>query len=195
VQPAFLTGKLWTMKAKSLPLIAALCIAVTAICGQVFDITYAYHANPYLKTKKIAADTNTKDDFATGSLNESAVNLNAMRDFLHRFANAKNVKWHKADSGFSAWFMDSGKNICVQYKDNGNWVNTIIRYDEKLMPKDLRAIVKPVYYDDIIDGIVEIVVPSKENPIYLVYLHNDMRVRVLRVNDGELEVFKDYKKG
>jgi hypothetical protein len=182
------------MKTKSLILAAVACIAATAIYAQVLDVGYAYHANLYAKNE-IVADTNTKDDLATGTINEHAVNLTAMRDFLQRFTTAKNVRWHKADNGFTAWFMDSGKNICVQYQDNGNWANTIKRYDEKLMPKDLRAIVKPVYYDDIIDGIIEIVVPSKKNPVYLVYLHNDMRVKVLRVNDGELEVFKDYKKG
>ena len=120
------------------------------------------------------------------------VNMDALRDFIKRFPLATDIKWEVAKGDNIATFTIGYKEIMAAYKKNGNWAYTISRYNnEKMLPAEVRALVKRTYYDYTISHIDEIKVCEQENIIYLVLIQDDKNIKTIRVCDGELEVIHE----
>src|SRR6476469_9895492 len=138
-----------------------LLIAVTIITAATTNNIKAQGAMNYSYNtgfKTVTHDGATAD--YSSNTNDRVLNntkLNAVKDFIKRYSTATNVKWFTADDGgFIAKFNESSVQNTVAYNKAGNWVHTIRRYYETDMPKDVRAIVKSVYYDYAILRIEEI---------------------------------------
>ena len=69
---------------------------------------------------------------------------------------------------------------------------TIIYYDEKKLPPEVRAIGKSTYYDYSITRVDEIHVNSQI--IYQVHMQDENTWKNIRVCDGSIEVVEDYNK-
>ncbi len=120
------------------------------------------------------------------------VNQKAVRDFKKSFKDISNEKWYGIKNGFLAEFsLNTTKNRVV-YDKNGNWKFTVSYYEEKNLPTEIRAIVKPVYYDYTISRVEE--VHTSEKIIYIVHVQNDFRLKTLRVCDGEMSLIEDLPK-
>lgn len=116
------------------------------------------------------------------------VSLDAVRDFIKRFPFATDVKWKKAENDYVATFSVEFIQTMVRYKGNGNWAYTINRYDnEKMLPEEVRVLVKKTYFDYAITHIDEIHLAEQSNTIYLVLLEDDKTFKTIRVCDGEME--------
>ena len=120
----------------------------------------------------------------------------AVKDFIKRYSTATNVKWFTADDGgFIAKFNESSVQNTVAYNKAGNWVHTIRRYYETDMPKDVRAIVKSVYYDYAILRIEEITGTKHNSLVFVVHVQDATTLKILRICDNEMDVLHEYKRG
>jgi hypothetical protein len=117
------------------------------------------------------------------------VNQKAMNDFKRTFRDVNNEKWYSIKNGFLAEFsLHAAKNRVV-YDKKGNWIFTVSYYDEKNLPAEIRAIVKPVYYDYTISRVEEVHTDNKI--IYIVHVQNDSSLKTLRICEGEMDLIED----
>jgi hypothetical protein len=120
------------------------------------------------------------------------VNQKARHYFKKTFKDVNNEKWYSIKNGFLAEFsLNTSKNRVV-YDKKGNWRFTVSYYDEKNLPAEIRAIVKPVYYDYTISRIEE--VHANDKVIYIVHVQNNSSLKTLRVCEGEMELIEDFTK-
>ena len=120
------------------------------------------------------------------------LNQKATRDFKKTFSDVNNEKWYSIKNGFLAEFsLNTTKNRVV-YDKKGNWKYTVSYYDEKNLPVEIKAIVKPVYYDYAISRVEE--VHANDQIVYFVHVQNDSRLKTLRVCEGEMDLIEDLPK-
>jgi hypothetical protein len=79
------------------------------------------------------------------------------------------------------------------FDKKGRHLFTIAYYDEKGLPAEVRAIVKPVYYDYAIKSVEEIRLVDRK--IYLIDMQDSTQVKTVRVADGEMEVVRELVRG
>jgi hypothetical protein len=120
------------------------------------------------------------------------VNQKAMRDFKKTFKDVSNEKWYSVKNGFLAEFSSNSSKNRVVYDKKGHWVFTVSYYEEKSLPAEIRAIVKPVYYDYTISRVEE--VHTDDKTIYIIHVQNGTRLKTLRVCDGEMDLIEDLPK-
>jgi hypothetical protein len=120
------------------------------------------------------------------------VNQKAARDFKKTFRDVNNEKWYSIKNGFLAEFSLHATKNRVVYDKKGNWKFTVSYYEEKNLPVEIRAIVKPVYYDYSISRVEE--VHANDKTIYIVHVQNDSRLKTLRVCEGEMDLIEDFPK-
>ena len=122
------------------------------------------------------------------------INSKALKNFKKSFKAVTNENWISGPEGFVAAFNLDGIRHYVNYNKKGHWRHTIMNYDEKKLPKNIRAMVKPVYYDYNITWVQEIHVVGVDYPIYLITVHDGTHWKILKVANGEMEVFKEFRK-
>jgi hypothetical protein len=120
------------------------------------------------------------------------VNQKATRDFKKTFKDVNNEKWYSIKDGFLAEFSLNATKTRVLYNKKGNWTFTISYYDEKNLPADVRAIVKPVYYDYTISRVEE--VHAADKTFYFVHVQNESSLKTLRICEGEMDLISDFQK-
>jgi len=148
-----------------------------------------------VKSESLSAAMKLTDD----SKNEIAeitfvneVNQKASRDFKKTFRDVSNEKWYSIKNGFLAEFsLNTTKNRVV-YDKKGNWKYTVSYYDEKNLPVEIKAIVKPIYYDYTISRVEE--VHANDQIVYFVHLQNDSRLKTVKVCEGEMHLIEDLPK-
>jgi|SRR5450432_333733 hypothetical protein len=126
------------------------------------------------------------DDFdghAFSLLNPSGKNIRMIREFAQSNKGAENVHWYKTTDGTMTYFTINGIKSRTSYDLKGNWLNTFRSYPETGLPKDVRARVKSIYYDDAITWVNEITMGKQI--VYMVHLFGDEGYRTLRVCDEE----------
>jgi len=171
----------------------ATCIAVLAILNSGIAQKSA-PAIVYHNTELPAAPSaSTRSDYiATG---EAAVNAKALKDFRKSFTGASNAKWFTVPAGFTTKFEQNGMEFRVDYDKKGRWSGTMKSYDEKKLPRDVRATVKSVYYDYSITWVREITVPEYPDIIvYIVHIEDEKCFKNLQVIDGEIHIMEAYDK-
>jgi hypothetical protein len=120
------------------------------------------------------------------------VNQKASREFKKTFKDVNNEKWYSIKNGFLAEFsLNTTKNRVV-YDKKGNWKYTVSYYDEKNLPAEIRAIVKPVYYDYTISRVEEI--HANDQIIYIVHVQNDSSLKTLRICEDQMDLIEDFPK-
>jgi len=128
----------------------------------------------------------------TTEANTASINGRALKDFTKSFKGANNVIWLPMKDGFIARFVESGVETKAYYDHKGRWTATIRTYKENKLPKDVRRIVKSNYFDYTINQVNEVKVG--EITAYLVRIEDDETFKTIRVIDGEMDVYENYKK-
>jgi len=82
----------------------------------------------------------------------------------------------------------SAQTTRVFYDKKGKVRFTIDYYGEGQLPRDVRAIVKPEYYDYAILTVQEVKTNGKS--IYLIDLEDSTTIKTVRVADGEMELVR-----
>jgi len=128
------------------------------------------------------------------TLTISRVHTRAMRDFLKRDKTASNVDWMIVETGFVAKYTDENNSNCrTVYNNRGDFVYTIRQYYENKMPRDIRHIVKSVYYDYTITLVEEIEALSTP-VVYVVHMEDATKLKNILISDREIEVLEEYNK-
>ena len=177
----------------TLPVIFSLCLfaaipnrtnAQTRIENR--DVVKSESLSPAMELTKYSNNEITEINSAT------ELNQKATRDFKKTFRDVNNEKWYTIKNGFLAEFsLNTTKNRVV-YDKKGNWKYTVSYYEEKSLPAEIRAIVKPAYYDYTISRVEE--VHANDKIIYMVHLQNDSRLKTVRICDEEMDLIEDLPK-
>lgn len=121
------------------------------------------------------------------------INVRAMRDFVSRYGEVENAKWHRTkDSYIAVFFRDSVQHRVI-YSQRGDLSFTMKYYDEAHMARNIRAQVKSIYYDYKIFIIQEIESPNHPT-VYIVNLQGDTDWKKVRLCQGDMEVMEEYNK-
>jgi hypothetical protein len=124
-----------------------------------------------------------------------AISTKAVKDFNKSYKMANDVKWYKVQGGFRVGFTSNGINNQVFYTKKGQWSASLKGYNEDKLSRDIRNIVKHEYYDYKINYIQEIETTESEgSPTYIVHLENDNTIKLVRVKDGEMDVYQEFTK-
>ncbi len=124
----------------------------------------------------------------------SSVNKKAADDFKERFDNPGGALWYSDKNGFTSYFKVDGFTNKVGYDKKGNWIYSIILYNESKLPKDVRASVKSVYYDMAIN-LVKKEIQTVNGKGYVFNLEDKTTIRIVKVNDqGEMETIQEIIK-
>src|SRR5690348_7083025 len=97
----------------------------------------------------------------------SGVHPRAVKDFQKSFKDITSEQWSKLTDGFIASFTMDSVQTRVAYNRNGRWQYTMQFYGENKLPRDIKSMVKSVYYDYNMYRVAEIHVDNQ--PLYIVY--------------------------
>lgn len=122
----------------------------------------------------------------------SGISTKAVKDFSKTYKTAENTKWAKIQDGFMAHFTQDGIEKRTYYDQRGNWHFTISYYDEKKLPKYVRAMVKSTYYDYAISTVQELQIEDKV--IYIIHMQDDTSWKTVRVCEDEMDVIENFTK-
>ena len=122
-----------------------------------------------------------------------AVNMNSIRDFIKRYTDKKGEEWHQVNNGLIANFVENGIETKVVYDKKGAWSCTMRTLDETQLPFDVRDIAKSKYYD--FNIVIAFEIEHESGVTYILKMLSKTRMKVLRINNGEMEVIEDYTRG
>ena len=180
-------------------------LALAAIYISVVAFTYRVHGQG---NNNVIAFTDTKTfsrsiefvPYLDNSINDgtavdlSKVHAKAIKDFESKFGAGLDVSWTKISDGFVSNFKVDGFTTRVFYDRKGRWQYTVKGYGENKLPRDIRSIVKSIYYDYTITMVEE--VQSINNMVYVIHQEDAKSIMKIRITkDGELDVMEDLTKG
>ncbi len=147
-------------------------------------------------TNAISLDERNSSEYFTTSevkptVRMNDINIHAARHFNIFFKAPLNVNWEKVPEGYVAHFTSGGIKRMVAYSNRGTWVHTLSYYDEFKLPH-IRHLVKSVYYDFIINQIIQI--EDDSELFYVVQIANAGSFKTLMVCDGDIQIIEDIKK-
>jgi hypothetical protein len=135
-------------------------------------------------------------DIATGEKNNNAIsNIHprAIKDFEKSFKGITDEEWSKLDDGYIASFTADSIKTTVAYNRKGVRNHILQSYSEKKLPREVRNMVKSVYYDYTIFNVVEI--RLDDQPIYMVYIQDETHLKTIRVYNDEMWEVENYTRG
>ena len=119
----------------------------------------------------------------------------AVKDFGYTHKNVKGESWMKTKDGFSVRFNSDDVRTTIYYDKKGNWTGSLKYYGEEKMPREVRQIVKSTYYDYNIVYAQEIETTDSDGvPTYVVCVDDKTKIKMIRVVNGEMSVWKEYAK-
>jgi len=123
-------------------------------------------------------------------LNE--INTKVLRSFMSTYWNATNPQWVKYAEGFVVYFKSDSIKHRVYYDNTGGRQCTIRQYSEKDLPREIRHMVKSVYYDYSIYLIDEVTVDDKTS--YIIKIEDKTSLKEIKIENGEMEVTHEFIK-
>ena len=119
----------------------------------------------------------------------------ALRNFADTYRNVSGESWIKVKGGLSVTFTSDDIRTRILYDNKGYLVGSIKYYGEEKMSREIRHIIKSTYYDYNIIYAQEIETPdSKGMPTYIICLQDNTNIKMIRICDGEMSVWKEYKR-
>lgn len=122
----------------------------------------------------------------------SVMNDRAEKNFRKEFKNAYHPSWIEKEDGFRAKFQEHDTKYMVDYDKKGNWVSTILNYDEAQLDSRIAGAVKTAFLGYAIVHVTEI--RKGKSVVYLVKIDNQKLLKTVRVINGELDVYESYIK-
>jgi hypothetical protein len=122
------------------------------------------------------------------------IHIKAVRDFLKRNKTAFDAEWFTIEKGYEVRYTGRNNSRCrTVYNCYGAFVYTIKQYSEDQMPREVRSIVKSVYYDYTITLVEEVEQPRV--PVaYIIHMQDNTTLKNVTVCDGAMEVMEEYKR-
>lgn len=131
----------------------------------------------------------------TAAVDASFVNTKALKDFKKSYKNTSGEKWEKNANGITAHFASNGIANVIYYDTKGRWEASLKGYFEDKLDLNVRSTVKQKYYDYKITYVQEIETGSNlGTPTYMVHIESDNDFKIIRVSEGEMDVYEEYAK-
>lgn len=129
------------------------------------------------------------------AVNKPGVNpvarLKAEKNFLKQHKHADNIQWFDDNNGFFVYYKQDCRKGRSFYNGRGQFLYDVISYPGKLISPQLKDLVKSVYYLDFrITHVSEIRTAGKL--VHLIELTDDKCWKKLRVQDGVMELIKEF---
>ena len=130
------------------------------------------------------------------SMNElDAISPRALKNFADTYKNAKDEKWMKTNNGFAVRFTSGDIRTTILYDKKGYWTGSIKSYGEEKMLHEIRHDIKSKYYDYSIIYTQEVETPDSGGlPTYIICVEDAANIKLIRICDGEMSVWKEYTK-
>jgi hypothetical protein len=130
-----------------------------------------------------------------GTNYNSAVNTKAMRSFKKMFTSVEGEKWYEYKGAYAAVFAADDVRFRVEYDARGNWSATEKDYFESKLDRDVRKVVKSVYFDYTITSIREITTSTFfSTPVYIIHIEDASSFKNIAVYEGEMSIVDQYLK-
>ena len=127
------------------------------------------------------------------STNAAAVNERVSKNFTKEFSDATEAVWTKTNDGFVVRFNSNGIQNWAYLTKHGVCESQIAYYSEKELSASVRNLIKRSYQDFDITSVKE--VTFENTTIYLVTVADAKTWKVIRVLDGETDVYEEHVKG
>lgn len=121
-----------------------------------------------------------------------AVSDRISKKFTKSFSGITDAVWTKDANGFAVLFTSNGIQNRVFLTKRGNYHSGIRYYTESDLPAAIRHLVKSTYYDFDITLVTE--VHHSGTTAYLVTIADETTWKVIRVIDGEMDVWETHEK-
>ncbi len=136
-----------------------------------------------------------KTGVITATLDLAGISTKAIKNFTKNYAVATDAKWSNTLEGYRAKFTSNSITQLVYYNHKGNWTGSLKNYSEAQLNKNVRDIIKRIYYDFDISLVQEIeTIASYSTPAYLVHIENADNYKMLIISDGDMQVYEEFKK-
>jgi hypothetical protein len=169
-------------------LIALVIVSVATLAG-ISDANAQIVSNSSSLEYQVNA-TETKN-----SMNEPAISPRAIKDFMNTHKNVTGESWMKTKDGFSVRFNSDDVRTTIYYDKKGNWSGSIKIYGEEKLLREVRHVVKSTYYDYNIVYAQEIETTDSDGvPTYVVCVEDKTKIKMIRIRDGEMSVWKEFTK-
>lgn len=137
-----------------------------------------------------AASVNTR----TGD--HEPINPKAVKNFTRTYKDVTTETWMETRDGFAARFNAEGIRNTILYDVKGHWTGSVKNYTEEKLAANIRHIVKSKYYDYSIFYVDELETNESGGvPTYIIHLEDKNSIKLVRLCDGEMDTWKEYKKG
>ena len=124
---------------------------------------------------------------STARINEASVHIKAARHFRKHYKDVATEVWSGGVHGYTVRFLEGQVLTTLRYTRFGQLIHSMKRYNESLMPKEVRRIVKPVYYDYSIVVVYEMMGDLSTLPTYYVHLKDGLKYKIVKVYWNEME--------
>lgn len=123
------------------------------------------------------------------------INIKAVRYLKERYKDVSNEIWSKSNQGeYLVYFTLNGIITRLYFNRKGIWHATLKTYTEDKLPFIIRDKVKSKYYDYSIGSINELVTADSNGlPTYIIDIKYKDNIKILRIYDGEMEVWKQFE--
>jgi len=173
-------------------------IVIAALGISAFNITNLYAQNTADYAKRTfrfsAALASAENDelFVTAHyLND--VNVKAVRTFQKMYKDARNVFWSESNGTIYSRFTANGTAYRNFFTKKGSWIGGIQTYGEEKLPREVRAVIKPIYYDYAITLVDEVSLPDQQ-PVYVVHIEDNNSIKNIAIQNGETRVLDEFEK-
>ena len=169
-------------------LIALVIVSVATLAG-------TSRANAQIVSNSSSLEYQMNATETKNSINELAISPRAVKDFMNTHKNVTGESWMKTKDGFSVRFNSDDVRTTIYYDKKGNWSGSIKIYGEEKMLRDIRHLVKSTYYDYNIVYTQEIETTDSDGlPTYVVCVDDKTKIKMIRVVNGEMSIWKEYAK-
>ena len=120
------------------------------------------------------------------------VNDRIVKKFKKEFPGAMDAVWVQTKNGFIVRFISNGIQNWTFLNKGGNRLSTMRYYTETELPSDVRTQVKSTYFDFSISSVKE--VNCNNLTAYLITIEDKTKWKVIRVVDGEMDVWEEHQK-
>ncbi|HEX7903981.1 MAG TPA: hypothetical protein VF487_08895 [Chitinophagaceae bacterium] len=177
-------------------LIALVILNVAALAGLSGVMAQPITTGNTMASKNsIMEFSKTTSPAGSSKIEMEIINHKALKNFSNQYKQVRNVSWEKLRNGFFARFVSDDIRATIYYDNKGNWLGSIKYYGEEKLAHEIRQIVKSTYYDYNIIGIQEVVtVDSPDVPTYIITMEDRKHVKLLRICNREMEVWKEMNK-
>jgi hypothetical protein len=172
-------------------ILSAMVISGVAIfLTNATDANAQTNANPF-KTNTIVEQPVSSEPKNSGTLDESNVNIRAVRSFRKSYPSAHDAKWSETGGTYFVSFLNEGIRQKIAFQKTGEMDYSLKIFSRQQVPASILKTMKLNYYDYQVTGAQELKLGSKA--ILFVQLSAGKNWKTVRIEDGQIEEIQNLR--